>query len=199
MAIQRLVVDQERSRIRFSLRHLVVAEISGFATRFRGNIRFDPADPTESQIEVILESASLETGDVERDQHIRSVEFLNAKEFPEIRFRSRRIVRGDGGHYTLAGDLTIRDVCRQVAFDIEDRAHASSAASRGILGPFVGKGIVNRQEFGLRWNQDLDAGGVVVGDKVSIYLSIEVATPQFEEAELGEGDDPNDSDTGGPS
>jgi len=176
MAIETVTIDPARSRIEFSLRHLVLSQIAGRVTRFRGTIRVDTDDLTRSSVDLVIDAASLETGDPERDQHIRSAEFLNVERYPEVRFRSRRISRAEGRRYELEGDLTIRDVTREVTIEVRDRG-PDATTSPQTRGSLTARARVDRRDFGLRWNQDLDTGGVVVGDRIEVGISLEVEWP----------------------
>ena len=164
------------SEMRFSVRHLVLTEISGLVRRWRATLDVDFDQPTRSRIDVVVDAASLETGAIERDHHIRSVEFLKAWAFPEIRFRSREIRPGDGeGQFLIVGDLTIRDVTLAVTVTAERQGPAGRPAAGSKL-VFAAHAVLDRQAFGLHWNQDLDRGGVVVGDKVDLHVRV-VAQP----------------------
>jgi polyisoprenoid-binding protein YceI len=161
------------SEIGFSLRHLVLTEISGRVGRWRADIEVDYADPTRTFIEVVVDAASFETGAVERDNHIRSLEFLDVRSFPEIRFRSTEVRPGDrDGQFVIVGDLTIRHVTRKLTVFAERQGAAAAARETSSL-VFSAHASVNRQDFGLRWNVDLDRGGVVVGDKVDVQIHID--------------------------
>jgi polyisoprenoid-binding protein YceI len=160
------------SEIRFSLRHLVVAEIAGRATRWSAKLRFDFEQPNLSAVEVVIDAASLDTGSAQRDEHVRSAEFLDARAFPQLRFESREVRALGHGRYEVAGDLTIRDVTRPVTLDVEERPPRAEAAAGAPLA-FTARAAIDRQAFGLHWNQDLDVGGVVVGDKIDLRIALE--------------------------
>ena len=160
------------SEMRFTIRHLVLSEISGVVARWRATLDVDFDQPTRSRVEVVVDAASLETGTIERDHHIRSVEFLKTWAFPEIRFRSSEIRPGDGeGRFVITGDLTIRNVTRTVTVTAERQGAAGHPAADSKL-VFTAHAILDRQDFGLHWNQDLDRGGVVVGDKVDLRVRV---------------------------
>ena len=162
-----------QSEITFTLRHLVFTEIAGRVGRWHASLRLDYTEPTRSSVDVVVDAGSLETGAVERDNHVRSNEFLDIRSFPEIRFRSRQVRRGDGeGRFLVTGDLTIRDVTREVTLLVES-PHGGGRPERGSTLAFTAHATVDRQEFGLRWNQDLDRGGVIAGDKVDLQIRIE--------------------------
>jgi len=162
-----------QSTLEFSLRHLVLSQIRGRAARWEAIIVADFDEPERSSVEVVVDAASIETGDEERDRHIRSGEFLDVRAYPTIRFVSRT-VRPDAQHqrFAVTGDLTIRAVTREITIDIHRPGPSSSSDAPKVL-ELAGRVTIDRQLFGLRWNQDLDTGGVVVGDKIEIDLRIE--------------------------
>jgi polyisoprenoid-binding protein YceI len=159
------------SEIRFTLRHLVIAEIAGRAMRWSAKLRFDFEQPTLSAVEVVIDAASLDTGSPQRDEHVRSAEFLDARAFPQIRFESREVRPLGHDRYEVAGELTIRDVTRPVTLDVEQRAPRAEGGGAPLA--FTARAAIDRQAFGLHWNQDLDVGGVVVGDKIDLRIALE--------------------------
>ena len=146
------------SEIRFSLRHLVLAEIHGRVGRWNASFTVNHDQPTKSSIDVVIDAASLETGTTERDNHTRSRAFLNVVAFPEIRFRSREI-RPRLGNRSLAviGDLTIRGVTREIELEVH-REEEVPLPVRGETLAFTARASMSRQEFGLRWHEELDRG-----------------------------------------
>jgi polyisoprenoid-binding protein YceI len=162
-----------QSRIRFSLRHLIVAKMSGKVVRWRASFIIDPDDPGRSSIDVVIDAASLQTGVTERDRHVRSAEFLDVARFPEIQYRSRevRLQRGNR-RFTIIGDLTIRNVTREVPVTIARKGAASQLAQAAKLS-FTGRATISRRDFGLRWPHERERGaGLMAGDKVDIQLEI---------------------------
>jgi polyisoprenoid-binding protein YceI len=167
--------DVDPSDLRFKLRHLIVAEITGHLQRWRASVELDPADPTRSIVEAVLDPASIDTGEPERDDQVRSAEFLDVIRFPEIRFRSRQIEPGAGPNlFTVVGELTIRDTTRDVTLELEDlgRGDLPRAPGTGRARAFQVRGLFNRQEFGLHWNQDLATRGLILSDTVEVTVSL---------------------------
>jgi polyisoprenoid-binding protein YceI len=185
MSAELWTVDMARSEITFTLRHLVLASIKGRFEAWRALVSIDPAEPERSCVEAEIEAASIDTGAVERDDHIRSAEFLNVQAFPLIRYRSRAVARAGRDRYTVIGDLTIKDRTGQVTLELEDLGPAADSSSVARTG-FHALGTIDRQHFGLRWNQDLDTGGVVLGDKISIDVAVEVVRDGHALAAKGE-------------
>lgn len=172
MAIEIWQVDLTRSEIKFTLRHLFLAAISGRVRRWKGTLRIDAEKPTCSSVEVVIDARSLDTDEPERDEHIRSAEFLNTDVYSEIRFSSTTVVAEGSARYLVKGNLTIGAVTREVTLEVSELERLTGGDG-AIRATFRGHGTFDRQAFGLHWNQDLDKGGIVVGDKVDINVSLE--------------------------
>jgi len=160
------------SEIRFSLRHLVVARLTGRVGRWRAGFVIDLDQPERSSIEVVIDAASIETGVPERDSYARSPEFLNVSRFPEIQFRSRTVRVCDDRHLAITGDLTIRDVTREVPVEV-DRSPTVAVQSHVSKLVFKGHVSVRRQDFGLRWHDEPDrAASLLAGDHIDIDFRV---------------------------
>jgi polyisoprenoid-binding protein YceI len=145
-------------------------QITGVVRRWHATLEIDRAQPGRSFVEVVLDAGSLETGNVERDALVRSAEFLDAARFPEIRFRSTEIRQLDGAdRFVVVGDLTVRDLTREVVL-IAERPASAEVPDAPL--DFTANGLVDRQELRLHWNQDLDRGGVVVGDEIELAIRV---------------------------
>jgi polyisoprenoid-binding protein YceI len=165
-------IDPTHSGVGFSIRHMVVSKVRGRFARFTGSVALDEEDPTRSVVEATIEAASIDTGVEQRDAHLRSPDFFDAEKFPQLRFRSTQIERVADDRYRVVGDLTIRDVTRPVTLDVEFGGRAKDPWGNDRAG-FVAKASLDRKDFGLGWNQVLEAGGVLVGERVDIDLDIE--------------------------
>jgi polyisoprenoid-binding protein YceI len=165
-------IDTAHSGIGFSVRHMVVSKVRGRFTKFAGSIRIDDADIAGAEATLTIEAASIDTGVPDRDAHLRSAEFFDVEKFPELHFHSKRIEKLDDVRYRLVGDLAIRDITREVVLDIEYGGRAKDPWGNERVG-FVGKTSIDRRDFGLTWNQLLETGGIVVGDRVDIDIEIE--------------------------
>lgn len=163
--------DAVDSRLTFTLRHLVLSQIAGVVRNWRATIRIDLEHPGRSSVEVVMDAGSLDTLDQSRDEHIRSAEFLDAGAHPDIRFRSRHVNLIDAARSDIVGDLTIRGVTRAVTLALVDKGRTRDGKGRERAA-FHAHATINRQDFGLRWNQDLDTGGVVVGDKIDVEIEV---------------------------
>ncbi len=164
------VIDAARSKVGFSVRHMVVSKVRGRFARFSGRIALDETDVTRSRVEARIDVTSVETGDRERDEYLRTADFLDPARHPEIAFTSTRIERAGRERLRLVGDLTIRGVTRAVTLDVAPRG--GSGARRA----FAATAAIDRKDFQLHWNALVEAGGFMVGDKLEIALEVE-ATP----------------------
>jgi polyisoprenoid-binding protein YceI len=165
-------IDGAHSGINFSIRHMVVSKVRGRFTKFSGALQLDDADLTRSTLDVHIDASSIDTGTQQRDDHLRSADFFDAEKYPELHFQSSRIEKLAKDNYRVVGDLTIKDVTREVALDVEYGGQAKDPWGNQRAG-FIASTSIDRKDFGLKWNQVLEAGGVLVGDKVTIELEIQ--------------------------
>lgn len=171
--VRQWVIDPSHSEITFSVRHLMILTVRGNFTSFNGAARFDPYEIENGSIEVEIESASIDTRDEQRDGHLRSADFLDVETYPVIRFVSRSVERQGNGRYSIAGDLTIRDVTRPATLDAEFTEVVPDPFGGTRLGVSAATEI-DRTEFGLTWNQALETGGVLVGESVNIQIDAQL-------------------------
>jgi polyisoprenoid-binding protein YceI len=166
-------LDPAHTAVEFAVRHLMIATVRGRFTQFRGEARLDPADPTGAELRVTIDAASITTGNADRDAHLRSPDFFDVERFPTLTFQSRRVERVRDGRFRLVGDLTIRDVTREVALEVRPEGQGRDPWGTERLG-YRAETQINRPDFGLTWNQALEAGGVLVSDEVRITLDVEL-------------------------
>jgi polyisoprenoid-binding protein YceI len=171
MATSTYNIDSSHSGVHFSVRHLVVSKVRGAFQRFTGVVQFDADDVSRSSVEVSIEAASVDTREPKRDAHLRSADFFDAEQFPTLTFKSTRIT-GNGDKLKIVGELTMRGVTREVTLDA-----TFEGAGRDPWGgerlAWAARTSVTREDFGLKWNQALEAGGVLVGSKVEIELDVQ--------------------------
>jgi polyisoprenoid-binding protein YceI len=168
-------IDAAHSGIHFTVRHMVVARLHGQFRRWSAEIAIDETDLTRSSVGVTIEAASVDTGNAQRDADLRSGNFFDVERFPALTFRSRRIERTGKDGYSLVGDLTIRDVTREIALDAELGGFLVDPWGMRRAG-FTARANVRRSDFGMIWNQFLEAGGVAVGDDVAIAIEVEAVS-----------------------
>lgn len=165
-------IDLTHSNLGFSVRHLVISKVHGRFARWTGSLTIDDVRPERSQVEVRIEAASIDTHEPQRDAHLRSADFFDTDKYPEITFRSTRIEKAGADRYQLGGDLTISGVARPVLLDVETLGRTKDPWGGERVG-FSARTTIDRRDFGLVWNQALETGGVVVGDKVEVSIEIE--------------------------
>ena len=165
-------IDAAHSGINFSIRHMVVSKVRGRFAQYTGAVHIDDDDLTRAVVEATINASSIDTGTPERDAHLRSPDFFDVEKFPDLRFRSQRIEKIDDERYRVVGDLTIRDVTREVALDVEYGGRAKDPWGNERIG-FVARTSIDRKDFGLKWNQVLEAGGLLVSDRVDIELEVQ--------------------------
>lgn len=164
-------IDPTHSRIGFSARHAMVTKVRGEFTKFEGDGHFDAEDPALSAIHVVIEAESIDTKSEDRDAHLRSNDFLAMAEHPEIDFTSTAIQPSGSGVYEVTGDLTLRGVRRSVTFDMELTGAAIDPYGNQRIG-LEGSLVINRKDWGVNWNASLEAGGVLVSEKVTIEFDV---------------------------
>ena len=165
-------IDAAHSEMRFTVSHLVIAKISGRFKRFWGTVHLDEANLTRSAVELVIDAASIDTGNGDRDAHLQSTEFLDVHHYPIIRFRSLEVVAAGDGDYLINGELTIRDQTRPVTMFVTDRGRVRD--DRGShKAAFYAHGGFNRQEFGVSWSNTMDSGALIVGDEVEVSMEAE--------------------------
>ena len=172
MTTQHWNIDTAHSGINFSIRHMLVSKVRGRFTKYTGRVDLDETDLTRTQIDVGIDASSIDTGVADRDAHLRSADFFDVETWPELRFRSTRIENVSGERYRVVGELTIRDITREVALDVEYGGRAKDPWGNERVG-FLATTSIDRKDFGLKWNQLLEAGGVLVGDRVDIELEVQ--------------------------
>lgn len=168
------VLDPSHSSVDFSIRHLVIAKVKGTFTDFSANIVADPEDLTTAELEFTVQTASVDTRNEDRDNHLRSGDFFDSENFPAMTFKATNIVKKSNGEYDITGDLTIRGVTRQETFSASYGGMAKDPWGNEKVG-FDVSGTIVRSEYGLTWNAALETGGVLVGDQVQISLDVQAA------------------------
>jgi polyisoprenoid-binding protein YceI len=165
-------IDAGSSELRFTVSHLVISKISGRFARFWGTIEVDDASPERSTAELVIEAASIDTGNAERDAHLRSAAFLDAHRYPSIRFRSVEVVPAGHGDYMINGELTIRGQTQPVTMFVNDRGRVRDDEGR-MRAAFYAHGGFDRQQFGVSWHETAAAGRLIVGDEVEVQVDAE--------------------------
>jgi polyisoprenoid-binding protein YceI len=164
-------IDPTHSRIGFVARHAMVTKVRGSFNEFVGRGYFDAENPAASTVELTIQANSIDTRNPDRDGHLRSNDFFDMETYPEIRFVSTAVERVDDTTYRVTGDLTIKDVTKSVAVDFEYTGAATDPFGNQRVG-FEGSTTVNRKDWGVNWNAALEAGGVLVSEKVTLEFEV---------------------------
>jgi polyisoprenoid-binding protein YceI len=167
------VIDQSHSQVQFSVKHMMISTVRGQFKSFTGTVEADEANPTAAQVDVQIDASSILTGDERRDGHLRSPDFFNAEQYPYITFKSTRVERLDETTGRLIGNLTIRDVTREVVLDLEYAGQAKSPWGTTSAG-FSATTKINRKDWDLNWNVALETGGWLVSDQITINIEVEL-------------------------
>jgi polyisoprenoid-binding protein YceI len=158
MSVTTWNIDPTHSHAEFKVRHLMISNVRGSFPKVAGVLSLDEANLENSSVEATIEVASIETRDAQRDAHLKSADFFDVEKFPTMKFKSTKVAVTGAGSGTVEGELTIRDVTKTVVFDVEGPTPATK---------------ISRKEFGLTWSAPLEAGGVMIGDDVTITLEVE--------------------------
>jgi polyisoprenoid-binding protein YceI len=164
-------IDPSHSRIGFVARHAMVTKVRGAFKDFEGSGQFDPDQPENISLQLKIKADSIDTGSPDRDGHLRSNDFFDMEKYPEISFVSTDVDKIDAANFRLTGDLTIKDVTKPVTIDFEYNGTAVDPFGNNRIG-FEGKATVNRKDWGVNWNAVLEAGGVLVSEKVTLEFDV---------------------------
>ena len=172
--------DQSHSQIDFKVRHLGISNVRGSFDEYDVVMRFDPADLTTLQVETTIDASSINTENERRDNHLRSDDFFNAEQYPTLTFVSKEVRNIDGESFEVVGDLTIRDVTKEVVLDAAFLGTTTQRDRRKA--GFTAETTINRFDYGLKWDRLTEAGGLVVGEDVQIILELEMVEAEPEGA-----------------
>ena len=164
-------LDPAHSRVGFSARHAMVTKVRGAFNEVAGSGYLDEANPAGSHVELTIKAASIDTRNADRDAHLRSNDFLAMEEYPEITFRSTAVDKQGQDRYLVTGDLSIRGVTKPVTVDFEFTGSAVDPWGNLRIG-FEGATTINRKDWGVNWNAALEAGGVLVSEKVTLEFEV---------------------------
>lgn len=167
----RYEIDPVHSRIGFVARHAMVTKVRGSFYEFSGSGRFDADAPSSSHLELTIEASSIDTRNPDRDAHLRTNDFLDVARFPTLTFRSTSFEQLDPHHYRVTGDLNLRGVTNPVVIDFEVTGSAVDPDGAERIG-FEGTSVINRKAWGVNWNASLDAGGVLVSDRITLEFDV---------------------------
>jgi polyisoprenoid-binding protein YceI len=167
--------DPAHSTVGFTVRHMMFAKVHGRFTKWNASVTLDEADLARSKLQASIDAASIDTGVADRDKHLRSADFFDAEKFPELRFESTRIEKLSAERYRVHGKLSMHGATKDIAFEAEVGGRGKDPWGKERIG-VSGQTTVQRSDFGLKWNQALEAGGVLVSDDVHIELDVQLVT-----------------------
>jgi len=178
-------IDSTHTFIEFSVKYMMITRVRGQFTSFDGTLKIDPEDPTASFVEGTVDTTSLHTKDPKRDGHLRSPDFFDVEKYPTMHFRSTRIESVGGERFKVVGDLTIKDVTKEVVFDVtnEGQAQDPMGNTHWVMNATT---TLNRKDFDLTWNVALETGGWLVGDEVKVTIELGAVQEQEQEAAAAE-------------
>jgi len=165
-------IDAAHTTFGFSVRHMMITTVRGQFDTVGGQLELNEEDPTQSQISIEIETASIDTRNEQRDAHLRSADFFDAENNPKITFTSGAIRSTGAGTYDVTGDLTIRGVTREVVVKVEEEGRGVDPWGQSKIA-YTASTKIRRTDFGLNWNQALEAGGVLVAEEVKIEVELQ--------------------------
>jgi polyisoprenoid-binding protein YceI len=167
-------IDPAHSAAQFSVRHLAISTVRGAFSKVKGTINLDDTDISKSSVDVIIDVSTVDTREPKRDDDLRSDRFFDVKDFPTMTFKSNKVEQVAPGKLKVTGDLTIRGVTKPVVLDVDGPTAPVKDPWGNQRAAATATTKVNRQDFGVKWNANMDNGGVVVGDDVSITIDVEM-------------------------
>jgi polyisoprenoid-binding protein YceI len=164
-------VDAAHSRVGFAARHAMVTKVRGSFKELEGSGFFDADDPTRSNLELTIKAESIDTGNADRDTHLRSNDFFEMDNYPEITFKSTSVEKVNEDHYRVTGDLTVKDVTKPITIPFEVSGPVQDPFGNQRIG-LEGHVEINRKDWGVSWNLALEAGGILVSEKVTLEFDV---------------------------
>ena len=166
-------IDPIHSTAQFKVKHMMISNVKGEFTKISGKLELDPSNITKSHVEASIDATSINTREADRDTHLKSADFLDVEKFPNLTFNSTRISKEGEGELSVEGELTMHGVTRKVVFEVEGPSAAAKDPSGNTRIGLSATTRVNRKDFGLNWNAVLEAGGILVGEEVTIILDVQ--------------------------
>lgn len=166
------VLDGSHTQAQFKVRHMMITNVTGEFKNIEGTFNYNPNDPALSQVEIKIDASSIDTRDTNRDAHLKSADFFDIEQYPNLTFSSKKFEKTSDG-YKVTGDLTIRDTTKEVVLDVEGPTDEIKDPWGNSRIGVVASTKINRKEFGLNWNVALEAGGFLVGEDIRINIEAE--------------------------
>src|ERR1700752_4967882 len=166
-------IDPVHSSAEFKVKHMMITNVKGRFADVKGTLAFDRADVTKSKVEATIGVASIDTHNADRDAHLKSADFFDVEKFPALSFTSTRVTETGAGELRVEGDLTLHGVTRQVVFEVEGPSEPGKDPWGNTRTGWSATTKIDRKDYGLTWNSALEAGGLLVGDQVTITLDVQ--------------------------
>ena len=166
-------LDPAHSTAQFKVKHMMISNVKGNFTGLSGVLKFNPADPTGSSVEASIDVTTVNTSDAQRDGHLKSADFFDTEKFPAITFKSTKVASNGGSDYAVTGDLTLLGVTKSVVFSVEEVSEPAKDPWGNLRIGLAASTKINRKDFGVSFNQVLDAGGLALSEKVDIVLEVQ--------------------------
>jgi polyisoprenoid-binding protein YceI len=172
-AVQTWQIDPAHTNAQFAVKHLMISTVRGRFGAVSGAVTIDERNPAHSTVDITIDVNSIDTREPQRDAHLKSADFFDVARWPAMKFRGRRVEGDPRREFRLIGDLTIKDVTREVVLEVESQGEGPDPWGNYRAG-YEAKTKLDRRDFGLLWNLALEAGGFVVGDEVKITIDVEL-------------------------
>jgi polyisoprenoid-binding protein YceI len=166
--------DPVHTHIGFSVRHMMVSNVKGEFAKYSIKVQADPKDPTKSTVDVTIDVASINTGNAQRDGHLKSPDFFDAAKYPSITFKSKKIVKTGKDSFKVTGDLTIKGKTKEIALAVKNFVGPIKDPTGTMRSGFEASAKIDRRDYGVSFNKALEGGGVIVGNEVGISLEVEL-------------------------
>ena len=166
-------IDNAHSQVQFTVRHMMISKVRGWFEKFDGVVALDEANPANTNVEIKIDTSSIDTRDAKRDGHLRSADFFEAENYPYATFKSTNVELTGPETAKLYGNLTIKDITRPVVMEVVFNGSAKSPWGTTSYG-FNAHTAINRKEWGLNWNAALETGGMLVGDEITLDIELEL-------------------------
>jgi polyisoprenoid-binding protein YceI len=174
MSVLQYNIDPAHSGVHFKVRHLMISSVRGEFAKFSGAVSVDPDNPAAASVEATIDASSISTHEPDRDTHLKSADFLDVANYPNITFKSKRITSTGANSYDVVGDLTIRGTTKEVTLKVEDVSEETKDPWGMMRRGATASAKINRKDFGVVFNIPLEAGGFVVGDEIQITVDASV-------------------------
>lgn len=167
-------IDPAHTAAQFAVKHLMISTVRGAFKNVNGTINWDESDVTKSTVNVTIDATTVDTGEAPRDKDLKSDKFFDTAEYPTLTFKSTKVEQAGTGKLKVTGDLTIRGVTKQAVLDVDGPSASVKDPWGNTRSALSASTKINRQDFGVKWNANIDGGGVVVGDDVNITIDLEM-------------------------